>query len=181
MKKIKTPLSFRACGGISLFFSILLLSTTSCNNDDDNGSNDTIDQLPPATQTGENTIGYLFNGAPISITNSNQVSAFYQQLQLQISSGFISSDRSISLILLANGPLQENLDYSLINNSMIIIDDESPNCSYDIEDTFEGTITFTNVDEINFIISGVFEFSTVTDDCEIINITEGRFDVQYAP
>ncbi len=162
-------------------FVLSLLSTTSCKKDDDNGSNDPIDQLPPATQTSENTIGYLFNGTPISITNSNQVSAFYQQLQLQISSGFISSDGSISLILLANGPLQENLDYSLINNSMIIIDDESQNCSYDIEDTFEGTITFTNVDEINFIISGVFEFSTVTDDCEIINITEGRFDVQYAP
>ena len=167
------------------FLSLCVLSlliTTSCNNnDDDNGSTNPIDQLPPATQTGENTFGYLLNGTAISITNSNQVSAFYQQLQLQISSGFLSTDTNISLILLANGPLQENIDYSLINNSMIIADDESQNCSYNIEDTYEGTITFTNVDEINFIISGVFEFSTVTEDCEIINITEGRFDVQYAP
>ncbi|WP_152611362.1 hypothetical protein [Psychroserpens mesophilus] len=163
---------------ICMLCSILFYS---CKNDDDNNSNDPIDQLPPPTQTGENMFGYLLNGTPISITNSNQVSSFYQQLQLQISSGFINPDLNISLILLANGPLQENMDYSLVNNSMIIINNESQNCSYDIEDTYAGTITFTNIDETNFIISGIFEFSAVTDDCEIINITEGRFDVQYAP
>lgn len=162
-------------------FTLLLLSTTACNNDDDNGSSDPIDQLPEATQTGENTIGYLFNGVPISITNSNQVSAFYQQSQLQISSGFENSNESISLILLANGPLQENLPYSLIANSIIISNNETQNCYYEIDDTYEGTITFTNVDEANFIISGIFEFSTITEGCELINITEGRFDVQYAP
>ncbi|APY08764.1 hypothetical protein BWZ20_10810 [Winogradskyella sp. J14-2] len=120
MKKIKTPLSFRACRGISLFFSILLLSTTSCNNDDDNSSNDPIDQLPPPTQTGENTIGYLFNGIPVSITNSSEIGAFYQQLQLQIGADFDDDNESLSISLLANGPLIIDTEYSLINNSFVV-------------------------------------------------------------
>ncbi len=28
-------------------------------------------------------------------------------------------------------------------------------------------------------VAGIFKFSTVTDDCEIVNITEGRFDMKY--
>ncbi|APY08765.1 hypothetical protein BWZ20_10815 [Winogradskyella sp. J14-2] len=58
---------------------------------------------------------------------------------------------------------------------------DSVNCFYDIDDTYQGSMIITYFDDINYIISGTFEFSTVTDDCEIINITEGRFDVQYAP
>ena len=45
-------------------FVLSLLSTTSCNNDDDNNPTDPIGQLPPATQTGENTFGALLDGEP---------------------------------------------------------------------------------------------------------------------
>ncbi|WP_426431528.1 hypothetical protein ACPX19_03570 [Winogradskyella sp. HB-48] len=165
---------------LSLFI-LSLLSTTSCNNDDDNGSNDPIDQLPPPTQTGENTIGYLFNGIPVSITNSSEIGAFYQQLQLQIGADFDDDNESLSISLLANGPLIIDTEYSLINNSFVVYWGDSVNCFYDIDDTYQGSMIITYFDDINYIISGTFEFSTVTDDCEIINITEGRFDVQYAP
>ena len=54
-------------------------------------------------------------------------------------------------------------------------------CQYDFEDTYQGKIVFTNIDEENFIISGIFQFSTVNDECENIDITNGRFDIQYIP
>lgn len=164
-----------------LLFALLLLSTTACNNDDDNGSNDPIDQLPAATQTGENTMGYLYNGVPISITNSNEIGAFYQQLQLQIGSSFENEDIEISLNILANGPLEEGINYDLVNNSTFISYKFLPHCFYDIEDTYEGSMIITNFDETNYIISGTFEFSTVTENCETVMITDGRFDVHYAP
>ncbi|MFD2726605.1 hypothetical protein [Hyunsoonleella rubra] len=70
----------------ALLLSAFVLTTTCCNKDDDN-STDPIDQLPPATQTGENTFGYLVNGTPISITNTREQVAIYQQGQLQFGGG----------------------------------------------------------------------------------------------
>jgi hypothetical protein len=54
-------------------------------------------------------------------------------------------------------------------------------CQYEFEDTYQGAIIFTKIDTVNFIISGTFEFSTVTENCENINITNGRFDLKYIP
>ena len=162
-------------------FVLTLLSTTSCNNDDDNGTTNPIDQLPPATQTGENTMGYLFNGVPISITNSNEIGAFYQQQQLQIGADFENEVIDLSIGLLANGSLLIDTEYSLVNNSLVNYRNISVNCFYDIEDTYEGSMIITNFDETNYIISGNFEFSTVTENCETLVITDGRFDVHYAP
>ena len=73
----------------SLFFSLfsIFFFLQSCNNDDDNSSNDPIDQLPPATQTGENTFGFLLNGAVINVTNTNNIVAIYQSELLQLGGG----------------------------------------------------------------------------------------------
>jgi hypothetical protein len=37
------------------------------------------------------------------------------------------------------------------------------------------------MDEFNYIISGNFELSITNQDCGNVNITEGRFDLQYIP
>ncbi len=56
-----------------------LLSITSCNNDDDNTPTNPIDQLPPATQTGENTFGALLDGEPfIPSGGTNPLDCVYQ-------------------------------------------------------------------------------------------------------
>ncbi|NRB84353.1 MAG: hypothetical protein HRU49_11355 [Winogradskyella sp.] len=168
-----------------IFLSLCVLSLliiTSCNNnDDDNGSTDPVDQLPPATQTGENTVGFLIDGIPISVTNSNHIGAFFQQGQLQIGFGYEDDYMDLSISILANSPLAVDTNYSLVNNSLVVKTNDDTNCFYDIDDTLEGIVRFTNIDETNFIISGFFEFTTVTEGCDTINITEGRFDVQYAP
>jgi len=62
-----------------------------------------------------------------------------------------------------------------------LIGSSQNSCLYDFDDTFEGYVNFSKIDKINYIVSGTFEFSTVTDDCETINITNGRFDMRYIP
>ncbi|WP_179346325.1 hypothetical protein [Winogradskyella ursingii] len=157
-----------------LLFTITLLSTTACNNDDDNGSNDPIDQLPAATQTGENTFGCLINGEPFVVSNTNNQVAIYQQGQLQFGGGGIS--------MIINEPFSTNNQSDLIGRARYIVD---PNpqigCHYEFEDSYEGFVVFSKIDTENFIISGIFQFSSVNDGCENIDITNGRFDLQYIP
>lgn len=54
-------------------------------------------------------------------------------------------------------------------------------CFYEYENTYEGYVKFSKIDTNNYIISGTFEFSTVTEDCDTIRITNGRFDMRYIP
>jgi len=42
-----------------------------------------------------------------------------------------------------------------------------------------GTLIITNFDQDNFIISGTFEFTVLDNDGGEINITNGRFDMNY--
>lgn len=59
-----------------IFFSIAIaLCLFNCNNDDDSNK-PPIDQLPPMTTTGENTIGCLVNGEPFA--DSGLMNNFYQ-------------------------------------------------------------------------------------------------------
>ena len=58
--------------------AICLLFVTSCNNDDDQPQSP-IDQLPAATQTGENTFGCLLDGEPfIPGGTQNPLDCVYQ-------------------------------------------------------------------------------------------------------
>lgn len=58
----------------SIIFLLFLL--ISCNNEDDTGCVG-VDCLPPATQTGEGTFGYLVNGEPF-VDTSGSFNCFYQ-------------------------------------------------------------------------------------------------------
>ena len=158
-----------------LLFSFLFIH---CNNDDDTPVNP-IDQLPPPTQTGENTFGCLVNGEPLSITNSYRITAIYQQGQLQFGGG--------AVYILINDPFEINIPYELINIDegtmvrFIEANDGLAMCYYDFEDTYEGYVKFTNIDRENYIISGNFEFSTAKENCDSLIVTNGRFDMHYIP
>ncbi|WP_299362001.1 hypothetical protein [Winogradskyella sp.] len=189
----KTPnLSFRACRGISLLLlSFLVFTATSCNNDDDNNSQNPIDQLPPATQTGEQTFGCLINGEPFVPPSfgNNAPSAFYQfvdgayTFNISGSKGGGPSLQSISIGGIDVSALQE-ITYTLFEE-----DSNNHYGRYNIGGgiTFSGTsttenpgtLTITNFDPDNFIISGTFEFTVLDNDGNEINITNGRFDMNY--
>ena len=132
---------------------LLILITTftlcSCDKDNDKPTNP-VSQLPPATQTGENTFGCLINGEPFVVSNTSN----------------------------------ENNSYVLNSNTVpkgeYYI--ENQNCFYFTSSNYSGSITITKLDNINFIVSGTFEFKSISDNCEgIIDITNGRFDLQYIP
>ncbi|HRZ31585.1 MAG TPA: DUF6252 family protein [Flavobacterium sp.] len=165
---------------------LLLLLTTftlsCCNNDDDNPQNP-LDQLPPATQTGANTFGCLINGKPFVVSNTSNQTAIYQGGVLQIGGGIDNSimDKRISINISAPINLNTPYDLTLFPNNLAIFVNNGEGCYYDYDHTTSGTLTITKFDQTNFIISGTFEFSTITDNCEAVTITNGRFDLQYIP
>ncbi len=156
-----------------LLFAIIT-TLSCCKKDDDQVTQNPIDQLPALTQTGANTFGCLINGEPFVVTNTSDQVAIYQQGQLQFGA------QGITIIL--GDQLEENINYSLVGQAEYLV---NPNpqlgCHYEFENTYQGYLTFTKIDTENFILSGTFEFSTVNDDCENADITNGRFDLQYIP
>lgn len=155
--------------------TLLLLCTLSCEKDDDsNDNNDPLSQLPPATMTGENTFGCLINGDPFVVTNTSNQVAIYQ-------GGFLQFGAD-GIFMTVNDPITINTEYELIGMARYFVDN-NPNigCHYQFEDSYSGRVVFSKIDTQNFIVSGTFEFSTVNQDCENIDIMAGRFDLQYIP
>ncbi len=167
-----------------LLVACLLLTAMQCCKTDPKPNNP-IDQLPPATQTGENTFGCLVNGEAFVVTNTSKMSAVYQGGGVQISGTLDNDvfDQNILIVLI--DPLEEDELYDLTNFNMhraqVRTGTDMAVCWYNFEDAYQGLFSFSNIDRTNFIISGTFEFSTVTNDCDTIRITDGRFDMQYIP
>ncbi len=143
-----------------------------------------IEKLPPITTTGENTFGCLVNGKAFVVRNSSKQVSIYQQGQLQFGSSIDDGTLDESIYMILGDPLitnsiydfkesDSNAEYQYRNIDVV--------CYYAFEDTYEGSIQFSNIDRDNFIISGIFEFSSITEGCDTIKITDGRFDMQYIP
>ena len=165
-----------------ILFALSLQLFVACNKDDDKPQNP-IDQLPPATQTGANTFGCLINGEPFVVSNTSNQTAIYQGGVLQIGGSIDNSDMDVNIILRISESISINTIYSLTNitfNQSLFINNGN-GCYYDFANTISGSVTITNFDQTNFIISGTFNFSTETNECENITITNGRFDLQYIP
>lgn len=158
-----------------LLFAILFLSSCDLFNDDD-----TPDQLPEATQTGANTFGFKVNGETINITNTSGQTAIYQGGGIQFGAGGVyivaldpfKTDVSYDFKDIGEGTSRAKYTKKISENTF---------CLYEYGNTYKGYVTFTKIDKVNYIISGIFEFSTKTDDCQDIKITEGRFDMRYIP
>ncbi|MDC8002551.1 hypothetical protein POV27_00680 [Aureisphaera galaxeae] len=167
----------------SLYFVFMLTILMSCLNDDDNLSQNPIDQLPPETQIGADTFGFSVNGEAINVTNTSQQTALYGGGILQLGGGIDNSEMDIGVIIRVEGPLSLNTNYDLTNtptNNAIFVNN-GEGCYYDFPETIEGFLRLTRFDQTNFIVSGTFEFSNVTDNCEDVVITNGRFDMHYTP
>ncbi len=178
----------------TLLIALVIIATTnSCNKDDDGGEqpNDPASQLPPATTTGAQTFGCLIGGEPFVPDRFGQgrPSAFYQfvdgayTLGISGSSGGGESNRALNI---------GGIDVSNIEEvSYTLIEFDSGNffAEYFIGGGFvletsttrsnPGKLVITNFDEENFILSGIFEFSVRDNNGNDINITEGRFDLNY--
>lgn len=175
-------------------YLIIALAFTACNNDDDNNSQDPLSQLPPMTTTGENTIGCLVNGEPF--TDSGLMNNFYQfvgdesVLAINWERGFTGNVK-LGQIVLRNTQINEEEIY-ILNKSNFLENDytgggalfftdiEPEEGQYETNQNFTGQIFFTRFDDENNIMSGTFSFEAQEINTgEIINITDGRFDLTF--
>ena len=169
-----------------LLFTIPLLALK-CNNDPE--PNDPIDQLPPATQTGENTFGCLVDGEvwlPHGSLLKQAISVDYNKTQKQLYLSPINDGGYIKL----NYCCDLSVDTTFIVNKNDTVPD-GLSVAYKRSSTNEkfnhfpkDTITeiyfnISKLDTIERIIAGEFYFTAKSDSGNIAKITDGRFDLRY--
>ncbi len=173
---------------IQLILIMGLALNTSCDKDDDQTP---IDQLPPATQTGAQTFGCLINGEPFVPPRfgRNSPRAFYQFVRgaytLGISAKKGGGEELQTVIIGAidinslntgshelTSELPGNFIAKYLLGGGIVLNSVTTNDN-------SGVINITKYDQENFIISGTFSFTVKDPDGNKIEITEGRFDLNY--
>ncbi|GAB3727303.1 hypothetical protein GCM10027594_09260 [Hymenobacter agri] len=156
--------------------------------------------LPPITQTGANTIGFIVNGQvwrnygwlPYTAAESDNLRGSYVPYgQFTLNAGLIDRNRYESFYL--------NLD-SLINTGtysvninakqgtirraerILIFSDESGKMYYGYSPKgTKITVVITKLDTSRHIIAGTFEgtLAQMADSSKRVRITDGRFDIKY--
>ena len=170
---------------------LLLLLTTfalSCCNKDDDKPIAEIDKLPPATQTGANTVGCLLDGKAFLPGNfPNSTNCFYQFVDgnYYFALALRKRDSQNNLIGLDIGT---NAKQIFQNETLVLLEylPDNASAAY-IYGTFQnftnnihtGELTITKLDEINHIVSGTFWFDVQDSNGVVHQIREGRFDMQY--
>jgi hypothetical protein len=146
--------------------------------------------LPPATQEGKNTLGFLLNGQPWTPQGFNGTA----NLSIDVDFSFNQGIFGISAYRLSSGEhigfgIEDSLNFvsfpnafSLGKQTLYQFGFIANNCFIDYYDTSvyrEGSLTITKLDKINRIISGTFSATLYKPGCDTIKITDGRFDMKY--
>lgn len=175
-----------------IIFILLTAFVVCCCSKDDDRQKTELEKLPPPTQIGAQTFGCLIDGKafvpPKFGTNSPH--AFYQFVDgaytLSIYGGTSGGPNlkginigclDMPLIQQATYQLKESLTNNYFGKYSI-----GGGITYNGTSTKElpGTLTITRFDPVNFIISGTFSFKAKEISTgETVEITDGRFDMQY--
>ncbi len=154
-----------------------------------------VDQLPPATQTGANTVGCLVNGQVFLPYQSNPfgspaVVCFYQFLNgnyvfsLGFSNNKIANGLRNVKVSTRSITLQQGQSYQLKlnngNSAFAAYLDFAQTSDYLTNDITLGELKITRLDETNAIISGTFWYDAVNSVGTKVEVREGRFDMQYS-
>ena len=162
---------------------VLLVSCEGCK--DDPEPIPEIQKLPPATQTGARTFGCLIDGKAWVVTGYVEVFAMYQEgiPSILAEQRRNTIDRAIS-IEISNADLQPGT-YELTKlpeGRGVLSELFMKNCGYETSNETRGTLTINHFDPEKLIVSGTFEFEAFSSGCnELVKVTEGRFDLVYAP
>lgn len=168
---------------------LLMLTMQQCENNTPKPKELTeLEKLPAATQTGKRTFGCLVNGKAWVTKLSTHSQSDYQTGTLYV---FASVHNEIFNSVMNFTVTDLNLSEKTYFLSEKLSDevsqyaryyDYTEPCSYITTSVYTGSVSITHLDKINFIISGTFEFEAYSDDCtQMIKITDGRFDIHYAP
>ena len=153
---------------------------------------DNTEKLPPATQEGKNTCGFLLNGKVwVPKGNSGRSNPrWYFDPGLNNGSFNLVGTRtenigdtsftgfSLSFNNFSAGYYRINIDSSKAG----VFTNSKNYCSYWWLDTIKNHNSFVNItkfDTQNRIIAGTFEFTLYKPGCDTVRITQGRFDVKY--
>lgn len=158
---------------------------TQCNK---NGP-DPASQLPPATQTGQRTIGCLVNGQPWTPQGFDGTSNYSVDYDQGLGGSFdIRAYRyqqqpndNYQYLILEGSRLHDPKTYSISDslNTRVAFNDRRKGCymsSLDKGTYRRGTLTITHFDLQTGIIAGTFEFTLAKPGCDTLRITRGRFD-----
>jgi hypothetical protein len=178
---------------ISSIFLLLCLIDSGCKKEP---------TLPLATQDGLNTMGMLVNGqiwisnAPITFDGVPAIYILYsiktKQLiikarnakQNEKATFFVEEVRSIGFYNFSsrdNILAQDTSCHLCIgcNDSTTFMDQNGCFKPYKLIDSINSLIQVTKLDTMGKIVSGTFSLKLKNSDNKIININDGRFDVQY--
>ena len=165
-----------------LALSFTLFTGMKCKKENNSVNN----QLPPITQEGKNTFGFLLNGEvwlPKAPILKSKLDLSYDPNYLNGSFGifanrYISSSDKMELTIGATGINKiGKYQFSTATKNIIYRETES-NCYYYDDTNISGSITIIKLDLTGRgIISGTFEFKLEKDGCPTINATKGRFDL----
>ena len=146
-------------------------------------------ELPPATQTGSNTIGMLVNGTlflndcalcPIAgfptkgIMEVSARNSKNDRLYFWVNTNYTTGTNRINKMWYVGPYVGSDSCYIYTHYS------ENNNCySYKLIDSTTSGITITRLDTIRKIISATFYMTLNNYQGGQLNITEGRFDASY--
>ena len=157
-------------------------------------TNNNIPGLPPATQTGANTLGFLLNGESWTPEGSDGTANLSIDYDPGINNGTIgivakrfksANNRSsfgigiIDSLNLLSLPLKRTLFRTSIFRAGFSKIDSCVLFSHYDSVWSRGELTINKLDKIQRIVSGIFEFTLYESDCDTIKITNGRFDMKF--
>lgn len=153
---------------------------------------DNTEKLPPATQEGKNTCGFLLNGkvwVPKGSSGLNSKMSWYYDATLNggtfnLRCARYVANENVTTFTIAMNQFNTTGLYKLnnIESRVSIFTNSDVGCMYFWDDTISNHNSFVNVtkfDTQNRIIAGNFEVTHYKPGCDTVRITQGRFDVKY--
>ena len=176
-----------------LLYAVLLTLTqcSQCKRDDPQPQppKDPLSTLPPETQTGAGTFGYLVDGQPVSITSSFLALGDWScNSCLTVSGQSSATQPSYVMSLLLTGQLQSNQTFTLVKYNMPVnfsLNEFSArptikNCFYTGNYIKAGQVTLVKFDPVARIAAGRFAFVLYEPGgCDTLRVSNGRFDVKF--
>jgi len=140
--------------------------------------------LPPATTTGENTMGCLINGEVWLPLKENYFGNLVYDVSFEVaplSQGggvSIQAVKGSEVLLVFAEDVTDIGVYYYHNWAYISNYNYANNCGiYRLDSTYINSVEITNLDYSENIVSGLFQMRLINEECDTLTITEGRFDL----
>ena len=166
---------------------LLMLFMVSCEGcKDDPEPVPEIQKLPTATQNGAQTFGCLIDGKASVAKGPYFLFGMYQEGILSISATEKYTGKNIDRVIridLSENDLQVGTyELTELPQGRAGVSDVVLKCYHETSSQSVGSLIITRFDPSQLILSGTFEFEGYSPDCNtVVKVTDGRFDLVYAP